>query len=80
MFISSPANRLANLPPLSLRGPSSHTNESKEINMFYVKNVPFSLALKIQIIWMRIRELMMRIQILFFSNVTFFVFALSLVT
>jgi Protein of unknown function (DUF2892) len=40
MFISFRANRLAGRLPLSLRGQSSHTNGSKEINMFYVKNVP----------------------------------------
>lgn len=40
MFISSLANRFAGQPPLSLRGLSSYTNGSKEINMFYVKNVP----------------------------------------
>jgi hypothetical protein len=40
MFISLSANRFANHPPLSGRGLSSHTNGSKEINMFYVKNVP----------------------------------------
>jgi Protein of unknown function (DUF2892) len=40
MFISSLANRFAGQPPLSLRGLSPLTNGSKEINMFYVKNVP----------------------------------------
>jgi hypothetical protein len=40
MFISSSANRFAKWPPLSKRGLSSQTNGSKEITMFYVKNVP----------------------------------------
>lgn len=58
MFISSPANRLANLPPLSLRGLSSHTNESKEINMFYVKNVPN---------WERVLRIVMGLMALIFA-------------
>ncbi len=35
----SPANRFALLPPLGFRGQSSRANQSKEIDMFYVKNV-----------------------------------------
>jgi hypothetical protein len=40
MFISASANRFGVSSPLSFRGLSSYTNGSKEITMFYVKNVP----------------------------------------
>ena len=70
----------SNYSRLSSRLRRGSTEAVKFNTLMLTKNVPFLLALKIQIIWMRIRELMMRIQIIFFSNVTCFVFALSLVT
>ncbi|WP_371412889.1 DUF2892 domain-containing protein [Thiomonas sp. X19] len=40
MSISYSANRFGVLASLRFRGPSSNANLSKEIDMFYVKNVP----------------------------------------